>query len=112
MLLILLFQEPCLFCSEPGSYCIVLNGSLIWFIPFSYPVFVFLTSRFPQVAGLELGLHPDAEPGHRTVGDSVKNQGLYLQESKVYQLAVKKYLANVSCDMFIVIIHACEALFP
>lgn len=95
--------------SESGSYCIVLNGSLIWFIPFSYPIFVFLTSRFPQVAGIEFGFHPDAEPGHRTVGDSVKDQGLYLKDSKVYHLVIKKYLANVSCDMFIIIICACEA---
>lgn len=94
------------FLSESGSFCIVLNGSLIWFIPFPYPVFVFLTCRFPQVAAIEFGLHPDAEPGHKTVGESVKNQ------SKVYQLAIKKYLANVSYDMFIFIIHTCKALFP
>lgn len=66
-------------------------------------MFVFLNSRFPQAAGIEFRFHLDAEPGHRTVEDSVKDQGLYLKESTVYQLVIKKSLVNISSDMFIII---------
>ncbi|CAM2114073.1 mannosylglucosyl-3-phosphoglycerate phosphatase-like [Caretta caretta] len=58
---------------------------------YRYPA---LDGRFPQVAGMEFGFDPNAEPGHRIIRDSVKIQGQYLKKNKVYQLAIKEYLAN------------------
>ncbi|XP_028638873.1 snake venom 5'-nucleotidase-like [Grammomys surdaster] len=58
---------------------------------YKYPA---LDGRFPQVAGIEFGFDPDAEPGHRVIRDTVKVQGQYLQKKKVYLLAVKEYIAN------------------
>ncbi|XP_067851404.1 trifunctional nucleotide phosphoesterase protein YfkN-like isoform X1 [Heptranchias perlo] len=55
-----------------------------------------LDGRFPQVAGLEFGFDPSAEPGHRIVVDSVKVQGQYLDRNRTYLLAIKEYLAKVS----------------
>lgn len=42
-----------------------------------------LHSRFPQVAGIEFGLDPDADPGHRVIRDTVKVQGQYLREKSL-----------------------------
>ncbi|XP_054842673.1 trifunctional nucleotide phosphoesterase protein YfkN-like [Eublepharis macularius] len=53
-----------------------------------------LDGRFPQVAGIEFGFDPNAEPGHRILRDSVKIQGQYLRRKHIYRLAVKEYLAN------------------
>ncbi|XP_038646944.1 mannosylglucosyl-3-phosphoglycerate phosphatase-like isoform X5 [Scyliorhinus canicula] len=53
-----------------------------------------LDGRFPQVAGLEFGFDPSAEPGHRIVVDSVKVQGQYLDRNRTYLLAIKEYLAK------------------
>ncbi|XP_048458433.1 trifunctional nucleotide phosphoesterase protein YfkN-like isoform X3 [Rhincodon typus] len=53
-----------------------------------------LDGRFPQVAGLEFGFDPSAEPGHRIVADSVKVQGQYLDRNRTYLLAIKEYLAK------------------
>ncbi|XP_061464580.1 trifunctional nucleotide phosphoesterase protein YfkN-like [Rhineura floridana] len=58
---------------------------------YRYPA---LDGRFPQVAGMEFGFDPNAEPGHRILRDSVKIQGQYLKKNHVYQLAIKEYLAN------------------
>ncbi|XP_012880689.1 PREDICTED: 5'-nucleotidase-like [Dipodomys ordii] len=58
---------------------------------YKYPA---LDGRFPQVAGIEFGFDPDAEPGHRIIRDTVKVQGQYLQKKKVYLLAIKEYIAN------------------
>ncbi|XP_024050518.1 uncharacterized protein LOC112103131 [Terrapene carolina triunguis] len=57
---------------------------------YRYPA---LDGRFPQVAGMEFGFDPNAEPRHRIIRDSVKIQGQYLKKNKVYQLAIKEYLA-------------------
>lgn len=64
---------------------------------------MFLHFRFPQVAGIEFGFDPDAEPGHRVIRDTVKVQGQYLRRKKAYLLAIKEYIANVrsvSFEMF------------
>ncbi|XP_072461140.1 mannosylglucosyl-3-phosphoglycerate phosphatase-like [Notamacropus eugenii] len=53
-----------------------------------------LDGRFPQVAGMEFGFDPDAEPGHRIIRDTVKIQGQYLRKKQVYLLAIKEYIAN------------------
>uniref|UniRef100_UPI00398EC83B mannosylglucosyl-3-phosphoglycerate phosphatase-like isoform X1 n=1 Tax=Pristiophorus japonicus TaxID=55135 RepID=UPI00398EC83B len=53
-----------------------------------------LDGRFPQVAGLEFGFDPSAEPGNRIVVDSVKIQGQYLDRNRTYLLAIKEYLAK------------------
>ncbi|XP_038621776.1 mannosylglucosyl-3-phosphoglycerate phosphatase-like isoform X1 [Tachyglossus aculeatus] len=53
-----------------------------------------LDGRFPQVAGIEFGFDPNAEPGHRVIRDTVKIQGQYLRKNKVYLLAIKEYIAN------------------
>ncbi|KAM9254036.1 snake venom 5'-nucleotidase-like [Dugong dugon] len=58
---------------------------------YKYPA---LDGRFPQVAGIEFGFDPDAEPGHRIIRDTVKVQGQYLRKKKVYLLAIKEYIAN------------------
>uniref|UniRef100_A0A4W3K413 Snake venom 5'-nucleotidase-like n=1 Tax=Callorhinchus milii TaxID=7868 RepID=A0A4W3K413_CALMI len=50
--------------------------------------------RFPQVAGLEFGFDPSAQPGHRIVVDSVKIQGQYPDSNRIYLLAIKEYLAK------------------
>ncbi|XP_043833537.1 mannosylglucosyl-3-phosphoglycerate phosphatase-like [Dromiciops gliroides] len=53
-----------------------------------------LDGRFPQVAGMEFGFDPEAEPGHRIIRDTVKIQGQYLRKKQVYLLAIKEYIAN------------------
>uniref|UniRef100_A0A8C5KQG2 Ecto-5'-nucleotidase n=1 Tax=Jaculus jaculus TaxID=51337 RepID=A0A8C5KQG2_JACJA len=58
---------------------------------YKYPA---LDGRFPQVAGIEFGFDPEAEPGHRVIRDTVKVQGQYLRKKKVYLLAIKEYIAN------------------
>ncbi|XP_053156537.1 snake venom 5'-nucleotidase-like isoform X2 [Hemicordylus capensis] len=58
---------------------------------YRYPA---LDGRFPQVAGIEFWFDPNAAPGHRILRDSVKIQGQYLKENRIYQLAIKEYLAN------------------
>nr|XP_008260488.2 trifunctional nucleotide phosphoesterase protein YfkN isoform X1 [Oryctolagus cuniculus] len=58
---------------------------------YKYPA---LDGRFPQVAGIEFGFDPDAEPGHRIIRDTVKVQGQYLRKKKIYLLAIKEYIAN------------------
>ncbi|KAM6156520.1 LOW QUALITY PROTEIN: mannosylglucosyl-3-phosphoglycerate phosphatase-like [Erethizon dorsatum] len=58
---------------------------------YKYPA---LDGRFPQVAGIEFGFDPDAEPGHRIIRDTVKVQGQYLRKKKKYLLAIKEYIAN------------------
>ncbi|KAJ6669886.1 hypothetical protein lerEdw1_000435 [Lerista edwardsae] len=58
---------------------------------YRYPA---LDGRFPQVAGMEFGFDPDAEPGQRILRDSVKIQGQYLEKDRIYRLAIKEYLAN------------------
>nr|XP_015221588.1 PREDICTED: trifunctional nucleotide phosphoesterase protein YfkN-like isoform X2 [Lepisosteus oculatus] len=53
-----------------------------------------LDGRFPQVAGIEFGFDPNAEPGHRIVFETVNVQGQNLEKSKTYLTAIKEYLAK------------------
>ncbi|XP_043920348.1 trifunctional nucleotide phosphoesterase protein YfkN-like [Protopterus annectens] len=53
-----------------------------------------LDGRFPQVAGIEFGFDPDAQPGHRVAVNSVQVQGQDLIKCKLYHLAVKEYIAK------------------
>uniref|UniRef100_A0A2K6G2M8 Ecto-5'-nucleotidase n=1 Tax=Propithecus coquereli TaxID=379532 RepID=A0A2K6G2M8_PROCO len=73
---------------------------------YKYPA---LDGRFPQVAGIEFGFDPDAEPGHRIIRGTVKVQGQYLRKKKVYLLSIKEYIANGK-DGYIML-KSCPRLF-
>ncbi|XP_078531267.1 mannosylglucosyl-3-phosphoglycerate phosphatase-like isoform X1 [Lissotriton helveticus] len=53
-----------------------------------------LDGRYLQVAGIEFGFYPKAEPGCRIVEGSVKVQGEDIDKNKSYLIAIKEYLAH------------------
>ncbi|XP_036382207.1 snake venom 5'-nucleotidase-like [Megalops cyprinoides] len=57
----------------------------------NYPA---LDGRFPQVAGIQFGFDPSAEPGHRVVEETIKIQGQRLEKDKKYLVAMKEYLTK------------------
>uniref|UniRef100_A0A8C0GFN6 Ecto-5'-nucleotidase n=1 Tax=Chelonoidis abingdonii TaxID=106734 RepID=A0A8C0GFN6_CHEAB len=67
---------------------------------YRYPA---LDGRFPQVAGMEFGFDPNAEPGQQIIRDSIKIQGQYLKKSKVYQLGKDGYVMFQNCPRIIVL---------
>lgn len=56
-----------------------------------------LHSRFPQVAGIEFGLDPDADPEHRVIRDTVKVQEQYLREKKSIFWSLRSILQMWDC---------------
>ncbi|XP_030620769.1 5'-nucleotidase-like [Chanos chanos] len=57
----------------------------------NYPA---LDGRFPQVAGVQFGFDPKAQPGCRIVPETIRIQGQTLDMDKKYLVAMKEYLAK------------------